>query len=448
MKRLGGSDKDNPKDAGGYGEGSRIIAGSLLAKGSDRVRFACADWQMDFTNSDKNNKENASVLRTLTKQPERLDGNYVEFDTTDENLVKMIMESKNYFYNPHNPDFKDLDVENEFFGFKVTPEHNGNLYYIQRFQTPDKKMEGGMQDMTLVFKQAAFGDEFKNKVGYTIDLNTTRDRMSIEARQMRELSSAYLKTLSDAELLKALEVLEPIFMSKDAKSKIFNVSSQKKNLSYQFAVAVLREAKNRKMNIDFGDKKVVTVDKINSEYSRNLAPKEEDFFREQGYIFCDNEGRGIGIPDAHELYEKLHRPHSVRPTERQSKQLQILNEAIQLIAENDTKKVLPDIIPQLYVYDNNSNVKSKTGFSASKPVDKLEGVFIHSKKLDLETFPNVLTNTMAEMIDKQTDKSSAEYSYNLTDLIRSQLDTFVTQPQIVEKLNILEEMFKEQQKRE
>ena len=448
LKRLGGSDKDNPKDAGGYGEGSRIIAGSLLAKGSDRVRFACADWQMDFTNSDKNNKENASVLRTLTKQPERLDGNYVEFDTTDENLVKMIMESKNYFYNPHNPDFKDLDVENEFFGFKVTPEHNGNLYYIQRFQTPDKKMEGGMQDMTIVFKQAAFGDEFKNKVGYTIDLNTTRDRMSIEARQMRELSSAYLKTLSDAELLKALEVLEPIFMSKDAKSKIFNVSSQKKNLSYQFAVAVLREAKNRKMNIDFGDKKVVTVDKINSEYSRNLAPKEEDFFREQGYIFCDNEGRGIGIPDAHELYEKLHRPHSVRPTEQQSKQLQILNEAIRLIAENDTKKVLPDIIPQLYVYDNNSNVKSKTGFSASKPFDKLEGVFIHSKKLNLETFPNVLTNTMAEMIDKQTDKSSAEYSYNLTDLIRSQLDTFVTQPQIVEKLNILEEMFKEQQKRE
>ena len=448
LKRLGGSDKDNPKDAGGYGEGSRIIAGSLLAKGSDRVRFACADWQMDFTNSDKNNKENASVLRTLTKQPERLDGNYVEFDTTDENLVKMIMESKNYFYNPHNPDFKDLDVENEFFGFKVTPEHNGNLYYIQRFQTPDKKMEGGMQDMTIVFKQAAFGDEFKNKVGYTIDLNTTRDRMSIEARQMRELSSAYLKTLSDAELLKALEVLEPILMSKDAKSKIFNVSSQKKNLSYQFAVAVLREAKNRKMNIDFGDKKVVTVDKINSEYSRNLAPKEEDFFREQGYIFCDNEGRGIGIPDAHELYEKLHRPHSVRPTERQSKQLQILNEAIQLIAENDSKKVLPDIIPQLYVYDNNSNVKSKTGFSASKPFDKLEGVFIHSKKLDLETFPNVLTNTMAEMIDRQTDKSSAEYSYNLTDLIRSQLDTLITQPQIVEKLNILEEMFKEQQKHE
>ena len=448
LKRLGGSDKDNPKDAGGYGEGSRIIAGSLLAKGSDRVRFACADWQMDFTNSDKNNKENASVLRTLTKQPERLDGNYVEFDTTDENLVKMIMESKNYFYNPHNPDFKDLDVENEFFGFKVTPEHNGNLYYIQRFQTPDKKMEGGMQDMTIVFKQAAFGDEFKNKVGYTIDLNTTRDRMSIEARQMRELSSAYLKTLSDAELLKALEVLEPIFMSKDAKSKIFNVSSQKKNLSYQFAVAVLREAKNRKMNIDFGDKKVVTVDKINSEYSRNLAPKEEDFFREQGYIFCDNEGRGIGIPDAHELYEKLHRPHSVRPTERQSKQLQILNEAIQLIAENDSKKVLPDIIPQLYVYDNNSNVKSKTGFSASKPFDKLEGVFIHSKKLDLETFPNVLTNTMAEMIDRQTDKRSAEYSYNLTDLIRSQLNMLVTQPQIVEKLNILEEMFKEQQKHE
>ena len=448
LKRLGGSDKDNPKDAGGYGEGSRIIAGSLLAKGSDRVRFACADWQMDFTSSDKNNKENASVLRTLTKQPERLDGNYIEFDTTDENLVKMIMESKNYFYNPHNPDFKDLDIENEFFGFKVTPEHNGNLYYIQRFQTPDKKMEGGMQDMTLVFKQAAFGDEFKNKVGYTVDLNTTRDRMSVEASQMQELSLAYLKTLSDTELLKAISVLEPILMSKNPNSKIFNFASQKENLSYQFAIAAFREAKKRKMNIDFGDKKVVTVDKLYSEYSRNLAPKEEDFFKEQGYIFCDREGAGLGIPDAHELYEKLNRPHSVRPTEQQAKQLQILNEAIKLVAENDSKEVLPRIIPQLYVYDNNSNVKSKTGYSASKPADELEGVFIHSKKLDLETFPYVLTNTMAEMIDRQTDKSSAEYSYNLTDLIRSQLDTLVTQPQIVEKLNILEEMFKEQQKRE
>ena len=144
----------------------------------------------------------------------------------------------------------------------------------------------------------------------------------------------------------------------------------------------------------------------------------------------------------------MHRPHSIRPTEQQTKQLQILNEAIQLIAENDSKKVLPSIIPQLYVYDNNSNVKSKTGFSASKPFDKLEGVFIHSKKLDLETFPNVLTNTMAEMINGQTDKSSAKYSYNLTDLISSQLDTLVTQPQIVDKLNILEEMFKEQQKHE
>ena len=112
----------------------------------------------------------------------------------------------------------------------------------------------------------------------------------------------------------------------------------------------------------------------------------------------------------------------------------------------DAKAALPEAV--VYVYDNNSNVKSKTGFSASKPFDKLEGVFIHSKKLDLETFPNVLTNTMAEMINGQTDKSSAKYSYNLTDLISSQLDTLVTQPQIVEKLNVLEEMFKEQQKHE
>ncbi len=444
LKRLGGSDKDNPKDAGGFGEGSRIIAGSLLAKGTARVRFACKDWQMDFTTAENARTHEEGVMRTLTKNEAQLDGNYVEFDTNDKELVEKIMDSKNYFYSPNNPDFRDLDIENEFFGFKVSPDKNGNLYYIQRFQTPDKKMDNGLQNMTIIFKQAAFGENFQNKGGYTIDLNTTRDRMAIEAEQMTELTRAYAKTLPDADLVKAISALEPIFTSDNCNSEKFRRENKANNLSYQFAQSIIHEAASRGIKLDFEDKKIVYV-KESSEWRTNLSSKEEAFFKKEGYIFA-NMGTELGIEDAESLYAKLHRPHSIKPTEQQAKQLQILNEAVKLITSNDKMGLFPEEGTQLYAFDETSNIESSTGYYAAVNSKNLDGVFIHTNKLKAESFPTMLTNVLCEMLEGQTSKNLSSYSYNQTELIRSQLNTLITQPQIIEKLNILEKIYKEQQK--
>lgn len=444
LKRLGGSDKDNPKDAGGFGEGSRIIAGSLLAKGTNRVRFACKDWQMDFTTAENARTHEEGVMRTLTKNEAQLDGNYVEFDTNDKELVEKIMDSKNYFYSPNNPDFRDLDIENEFFGFKVSPDKNGNLYYIQRFQTPDKKMDNGLQNMTLIFKQAAFGENFQNKGGYTIDLNTTRDRMAIEAEQMSELTRAYAKTLPDADLVKAISALEPIFTSDNCNSEKFRRENKANNLSYQFAQNIIHEAASRGIKLDFEDKKIVYVQE-SSEWRTNLSSKEEAFFKKEGYIFA-NMGTELGIEDAESLYAKLHRPHSIKPTEQQAKQLQILNEAVNLITSNDKRGLFPEEGTQLYAFDETSNIESSTGYYAAVNSKNLDGVFINTKTLQSESFPTMLTNVLCEMLEEQTNKALSSYSYNQTELIRSQLNTLISQPQIVEKLNILEQMYKEQQK--
>ena len=444
LKRLGGSDKDNPKDAGGFGEGSRIIAGSLLAKGTARVRFACKDWQMDFTTAENARTHEEGVMRTLTKNEAQLDGNYVEFDTNDKELVEKIMDSKNYFYSPNNPDFRDLDIENEFFGFKVSPDKNGNLYYIQRFQTPDKKMDNGLQNMTIIFKQAAFGENFQNRGGYTIDLNTTRDRMAIEAEQMSELTRAYAKTLPDADLVKAISALEPIFTSDNCNSEKFRRENKANNLSYQFAQSIIHEAASRGIKLDFEDKKIVYVQE-SSEWRTNLSSKEEAFFKKEGYIFA-NMGTELGIEDAESLYAKLHRPHSIKPTEQQAKQLQVLNEAVKLITSNDKMGLFPEEGTQLYAFDETSNIESSTGYYAAVNSKNLDGVFIHTNKLKAESFPTMLTNVLCEMLEGQTNKKLSSYSYNQTELIRSQLNTLITQPQIIEKLNILEKIYKEQQK--
>ena len=76
----------------------------------------------------------------------------------------------------------------------------------------------------------------------------------------------------------------------------------------------------------------------------------------------------------------------------------------------------------------------------------MDGVFIHTNNLKAESFSTMLTNVLCEMLEGQTSKNLSSYSYNQTELIRSQLNTLITQPQIIEKLNILEKIYKEQQK--
>lgn len=157
-------------------------------------------------------------------------------------------------------------------------------------------------------------------------------------------------------------------------------------------------------------------------------------------------GRELGIEDAETLYAKLHRPHSIKPNEQQAKQLQILDEAVKLITENDKFGLFPKEETQLYAFDETSNIESKTGYYAAVNSGNLDGVFINTKTLQSESFPTMLTNVLCEMLEEQTNKALSSYSYNQTELIRSQLNTLISQPQIVEKLNILEQMYKEQQK--
>ena len=63
-------------------------------------------------------------------------GSTVEFETENADIAHKLLEAKDYFNHPHNPDFKNLDFENEFFGFKLKDDGaKGNIYLIQRYET-------------------------------------------------------------------------------------------------------------------------------------------------------------------------------------------------------------------------------------------------------------------------------------------------------------------------
>ena len=53
----------------------------------------------------------------------------------------------------------------------------------------------------------------------------------------------------------------------------------------------------------------------------------------------------------------------------------------------------------------------------------------------------VVSLSIAEMLQVHGNITSAKYSYELTDLIRSELNTFITNPETAQKLKILENMY-------
>ena len=68
-------------------------------------------------------------------------------------------------------------------------------------------------------------------------------------------------------------------------------------------------------------------------------------------------------------------------------------------------------------------------------------MFIDRQALAKEDFMTVVSLSIAEMLQVHGNITSAKYSYELTDLIRSELNTFITNPETAQKLKILENMY-------
>ena len=444
LTRTGGGTKStDPKAAGGFGEGSRIIAGYLLANGVESVKFASADWKLEFTNPDRG-VENARMCRTLTKNEVPVDGNYVEFNTKDVDFVRCLMDAKDYFYHPNNPDFQNLDIENEFFGFKVHKGENGNLYYVQRFPTEDGKMDGSVKDLTIVFKQQCFGGDFLNAAGLssTKKFDPTRDRVSISSRNLSTLAENFLKTLTNEQLVQAYMAVDHILKVKDPRQL---TSSLIESPSYKFANTIeyelarrIREGKSRL--IDMEDAKIVSVGAYES-----LPDDIKNYFITNGYKFCvqTSDTDWLSIPKATDLYNILQKPHSIKPNEVQVQKMRILQEAIDLFQKYDDYDVFAGKVGDLgvYLYDNSSVQLSGVNYKLFRFGGKGVAFCVKDTQLRDVEFSELLMESLAELVKGSEAPSQGNYSYRLTDLIRSQLKTILEKPEVVKQLQVLEEMY-------
>ena len=442
LESLGDSTKDGDSaNAGAFGEGTRIVAVNLLAHlDTPYVEYACGDWAMRFGRS-SDDIQTADMTQTLAQNEVPVKGNYIEFSTTDESLVATIIDARDYFKHPFNKDFQNPTFENDYFAFKVDENQNtaGNLYYVQRYETSDGKIDGGLNNLTVTFKRTIDDPALKEAADlrlYSID--TGRDRMALNPTQIRTLGAYYARTMSDEELIKSIASLEPVLCAQTTADPKLLADTQ--DSSIQFARGLIEEAHRRRLKIDFSDAKIVYVSSY--KYGDRILPDEvETYLRDKGYKFAYSDCRNIGMKSAQEVYDNEHKPHSVRPTETEVQKLRLIRQAIEIFAQNDDAYGTIPPITGKNEYVFNARESHSEPFHAVIKDKNYDGLFIDRQALAKEDFMTVVSLSIAEMLQVHGNITSAKYSYELTDLIRSELNTFITNPETAQKLKILENMY-------
>ncbi len=437
LESIGSTTKDsNSANAGFYGEGSKIVAVNLLANGYGVpfVEYACGDWKLKFSSS-SDDIATADMVQTLTKNEKPVEGNYIEFSTEDPTIVSAILMARNYFYHPQNPDFKNLDFENDFFGFKFEGKNGtGHLYLVQRYDVLGSPY-GDMPNMSLIFKKMPNDPKLKAKVGYNITLNTGRDRQSLSNDDICRLVRRYSETMTDKQLVKAICQLEPIWSANEPDGLHPNY------LGYKIVGSLMSEVFRRGIEIDFKDKKYAAMPEKHA-----FMPSEKvEFLQKNGYKFVPYYFQSNKIKMAEIICEEQFNNASLEPTEIEKQKLKLLDEAVRTlycdlrVNKDGTSHPLAHDVPKYICLacDDNKNVAPiKDGTNA------YAGHWVTRKHLNKAGFLQALHSWVEAMMYSLSDtQSSSAYSYLLTDIIALDIENIIKRPALMEKLSVIREVY-------
>ncbi len=317
MLEMGSGNKlaKSPYNAGGFGEGSRIVVANLLGQGkTSAVKYGSADWQIEFI------PKGESIVRKTEKTEEILDGNFIEFTTKDKGFVQSFIESLNFFKNSNNPDFKDLTYESRDFAFKIlSPDEKGNLYLTQRFECgAPEKWDESMSGLSLIFNRKPDPEKFKQLCGR--EFQTGRDRVYITPDDISNLTKYFAQDMSDEDLLQTI-IKTQNFWVKNDKTK------DAKEME-EFIKSLCSIAQQRNLKIDFRDIKLC-------EPIRYMSNEAKKYLKGLGYEFSDSslELSKIGLKTSSEILAQCSEHTPKIPTKAEIQKLKILEEATGALQE-------------------------------------------------------------------------------------------------------------------
>lgn len=413
------SKRDDAKAAGNYGEGLKMSVLKILKdSGVKDVKIGSDDWQLVYTLEKGSVADKRVLAYSLDKTP-KYDGNFVEFETTDRNLLEAFRNTINRFYHSNNTHFKCPDFENERIGIKLLPKgEKGGIYIAgQRFEF-DGKFDG--LDEIVIF--------LKEKPPLDV-LDISRDRVSLKESDLESIGrwlarkddTSYKLITSNDDKVKLLKSLEKYWkhkgnspMHKFIKSFLFYQPTGIDDLAIKFP------------------EKYMAYSPASEEL---LISLEID-----GYRICHEDFSKVGMPTIAEVIGEARNHDVIIPNDIQKKKILVLKEAIKKFTPSlKDKHFTPDELDtKIYLFDSTADREKKmySGTLAEAIVDKgvSKGFWIDRDYLDRASLHEVFETALHELSHKDGGDGSVDFGYKLTNVNREvigQFEDIITQQDFV-----------------
>ena len=313
----------NLYDAGGFGEGAKMVNVSLFAQRiTDKIRYGSADWTYEFA-PDENYDE---IYRTLSRT-RMFDGNFVEFKTRDNVFVNKLLEAVNYFEHSRNPDFQtqNLMYQNPDMGIAfLGKKHKGNIYVTQRFAYgADDKYSEGMDGLTMFFRRK------------TEKFSQGRDRVKIVGDTLNDdILDEFVKEISYEDARNIILRMQSCWEKEDGDitKKAYKVLLKK--LCDKFSM----------------DSSLPQIDLTQQKFAAKDCMTNADVIRrlhEYGYTLCDDFFANIGMPTASQVLSLYSAHTALKPTQKEIQKINLLGEAVKIVQElygEAQKKIAQEIV--------------------------------------------------------------------------------------------------------
>ena len=316
LQYIGAGNKStNPYNAGGFGEGSKVLVSNMLGKqDASSIKFSCADWDLVF------GTDGTLMTRTLTKAQEVLNGNSIEFETGNDKLVDAIIDAINYFKHSSNPDLADMTFDNPSFAFKILKNgEKGNFYLTQRFEfEKDGAWQDAVEDLTILFKRKPDPEEYFKITGKKLPKDRDRTHMSVD--DIRNLTRYYAAEMTDDELLGTIKSTRDLWTS-------ITLRTDSKKPIKAFIDGISDELKKRNIYLDMADEKFAYA----PVYVDEIVVKT---LKSYGYHILPENFEKLGLYSATDIFKNLSQHKALQPTATEIKKIKILDEAMKIIQES------------------------------------------------------------------------------------------------------------------
>ncbi|MBR3605476.1 MAG: hypothetical protein IKL52_05575, partial [Candidatus Gastranaerophilales bacterium] len=315
LENTGYSKKSTKRsNAGGFGEGAKVLSNSLLAsKKTDSIKYGSSNWIFEYFASEKNKDGYQMLMSRTTLADEKINGNFVEFTTDDDNLVASIIDSINYFNHSKNSDFAQLDFFKGNFGFRILePSQKGNFYLTQRFEYKNSNDWDNMLDgIRIILTEKPDIEEFKQITGK--EFKVARDRLPVQPDEIADLVHYFAyKNMSDDEIISTIKSTMQHWQT--------IVNTKDKLAIGEFLNGIIKAAKARNIGLDIGSERIVAA--------TNTSDTVVNKLKSCGYILAPKELAEIGIPKSEDIFKFLSVHTPIEPNETQIKKLRLLEEAM------------------------------------------------------------------------------------------------------------------------